>query len=443
MFSEYQYITHDGTVRTVICATVRRTVRFAWYLWPCSYFWLSGQVIGMGIGSCNKGIDAGYPLKFAYRFGVPCFTVVMKTIRLGSMGPFYTYTSGFLHHWNGNAILKNRNFRHLLPFWQFSVQSMMEISSKWHFPLQWLALRPLYNSSIARSEVTLKNMGDWDFVPHYNIPQRHANHAHDICKYCMLLIKKLPVFLSEHRKGKAGHFKVNFHDLLNESHYSGHMMKDGWTLFELHDIGVRLKQETIVLKAETRHVAENVALALCSCILFVLCEPRFDPPGIPNKTSKVKPVGHDIPFFAAMGHSVTTPSNSYLFWIYYENRGNRRSSHGSNDNDNHDEDDDGLNYSDDVWEQHFEDSDALCPWDPDRSVTDVIRCIDAEVDVGGGTFDSATSGCGGCASSCGGSGGGGSSCASSCGSSSGGGGSSCGSSCGGGGSSCGSSCGGD
>ena len=232
-------------------------------------------------------------------------------------------------------------------------------------------------------------------------------------------------------------------------------MKAGFTLFELKHFALRLKPETIALYSNIVDVAENLALACSACILYVLCEPRFDPPGVPNKTSKLKPMGHDIPMFVAMGYKVETPCNSLLYWRYRERR---RLAGGGDGGDGPDFDDEGVEGAevegaeggegfgegqghDDNHGFDPNQDDSYCPWDPIGS--DDVNSYGCDV-----TGIGDTAGCGGCGSSCGG--GGGSSGGFVGGSSCGGGGSSCdgggagGESGGGdgGGSSCGSSCGG-
>ena len=56
------------------------------------------------------------------------------------------------------------------------------------------------------------------------------------------------------------------------------MMKGGFTLFEFKRFRLHLKDETIILHSDIQDVAENLALAFSACILYVMCEPRFEPP---------------------------------------------------------------------------------------------------------------------------------------------------------------------
>ena len=185
------------------------------------------------------------------------------------------------------------------------------------------------------------------------------------------------------------------------------MMKGGFTLFEFKRFGLHLKEETIILHSDIQDVAENLALAFSACILYVLCEPRFDPPGVVSMTSNLKPMGHAIPMFVAMGYSTETPCNSLLYWRYRERRladggdspaceaGGAEGDEGYDEGQSHDDN------------QHFDpDQDyCYCPWDPFEC--DYVKSSCCDVCDATGIAD--TAGCGGCGSDC--KGWGGSSCA--------------------------------
>ena len=88
---------------------------------------------------------------------------------------------------------------------------------------------------------------------------------------------------------------------------------------EFDMLNVRFKLNTVLtcLGAEATDLAERIALAFSAAVLYVLCEPRYDPPGIPDKFSKVKSLGHDCIILICAGHDCVTASNSWLFWHHH------------------------------------------------------------------------------------------------------------------------------
>ena len=52
-----------------------------------------------------------------------------------------------------------------------------------------------------------------------------------------------------------------------------------------------------------------------TCVLYVLCEPRYNLPGEPARTkAKRQPLGSTIPFLYSVGYDIPTPSNSWVYW---------------------------------------------------------------------------------------------------------------------------------
>ena len=57
------------------------------------------------------------------------------------------------------------------------------------------------------------------------------------------------------------------------------------------NVGFQLNDFDTCLGPEATDLTERIALAFSAVVLCALCEPRYDPPRIPNKSSKVPAQG--------------------------------------------------------------------------------------------------------------------------------------------------------
>ncbi len=218
--------------------------------------------------------------------------------------------------------------------------------------------------------------------------------------------------------GNPGYLKVKFFNLVHGQTESVHLMKQSPLHFTINIQSVRmdLQNATMQIEAGCKEIAESIALGLSVSLLFTLCEPqpqkKAGKTGIINtkvfergnrEVRKLNVSKHKL--IHSMGYNEDIPSNSWLYWYYYNSMLNETGDHMRNTMEcNH------VYHS--VYNPGKEDgrNGVFCPWNPDGDDADTSGVGESESSgsggssigssVTGGADTSGCGGCGGCSASC-------------------------------------------